>query len=355
MTPPGGNKVSLNARQKEAVRYIDGPLLVLAGAGSGKTGVITHKIAYLIGECGLKARNIAAVTFTNKAAREMESRVAGLLKGRNTRGLSVSTFHNLGLNILRRDVKAAGLRPGFSIFDDQDTTDLLRETAQRSSIGDAEMGHLVWQLGEWKNALVAPEQAASRAGDEQELRAAQLYGAYQRSLRAYNAVDFDDLIGLPVTLFQRHPEILQRWQARIRYLLVDECQDTNLSQYQLVKLLTGVGGALTVVGDDDQSIYAWRGARPENLRALKEDFPGLKVIKLEQNYRSSGRILKAANALIANNPHVFSKSLWSELGHGEPLRVLRARDDAHEAEWVISELLGHRFRHRTEYRDYAIL
>jgi ATP-dependent DNA helicase Rep len=345
----------LNPRQRAAVRHIDGPLLVLAGAGSGKTRVITHKIAYLIGACGYKPRHIAAVTFTNKAAREMRSRVAALLKGRNARGLIVSTFHTLGLNILRREHRAAGLRPGFSIFDEQDRTDLFRELAQSHRVTDGELEQVAWQLEQWKHALVGPPEALSGAADERAARAAELYAAYDRNLRSYNAVDFDDLIGLPVSLFEHHPQILEQWQGRIRYLLVDEYQDTNGSQYRLVKLLTGLRGALTVVGDDDQSIYAWRGARPENLNRLSDDFPGLKVIKLEQNYRSAGRILKAANALIANNPHVFEKKLWSELGYGDPIRILSARHEAHEADWVVSELLSHRFRNRTAHSDYAIL
>ena len=345
----------LNPRQREAVRYIDGPLLVLAGAGSGKTRVITHKIAYLIRQCGYKPQHIAAVTFTNKAAREVKSRVTELLAGQKTRGLAVSTFHTLGLNILRREHRLAGLRPGFSVFDEQDTAELLRDIAQQQQVTDGEVDQMSWQVEQWKHALISPPAATSQAPDARQGRAAAVYDAYERGLRSYNAVDFDDLIALPVRLFQERPDVLERWQSRIRYLLVDEYQDTNVSQYRLVKLLTGVRAALTVVGDDDQSIYAWRGARPENLKSLKEDFPGLRIIKLEQNYRSAGRILKAANTLIANNPHVFEKTLWSELGYGEPIRVLSARNEAHEAEWVVSELLSHRFRHRNAYRDYAIL
>ncbi len=345
----------LNERQRAAVRYIDGPLLVLAGAGSGKTRVITRKIAYLIAECGFQARNVAAVTFTNKAAREMKARVSTLLKGRKARGLVVSTFHTLGLNILRRETGDVGLRPGFTIFDEQDTLDLLQEIAQRTALSDEDLSYLRERVGHWKNALTSPEDALRQAEDGRDVAAAQNYADYQRSLRAYNAVDFDDLIGLPVGLFEQQPEVLERWQGRIRYLLVDEYQDTNAGQYRLVRMLTGSRGALTVVGDDDQSIYAWRGARPENLKTLKDDFLNLKIVKLEQNYRSTGRILKAANALIANNPHVFEKALWSELGYGDPLRVIRAKDESHEADWVVSELLSHRFRHGNEFRDYAIL
>ncbi len=349
----------LNPRQRAAVRYLDGPLLVLAGAGSGKTRVITQKIAYLISECGLTPRHIAAVTFTNKAAREMKQRVGALLSGKESRGLRVSTFHTLGLDIIRREHARLGYKPGFSIFDAQDSAALVREL-MRKAFGDAngQAEQMQWQISRWKNAFVLPEEAAAQAavsGEAHQVAAAALYAEYNRHLKAYNAVDFDDLIMQPVLLFRAHPEALDQWQNRVRYLLVDEYQDTNATQYQLVKLLVGARQALTVVGDDDQSIYAWRGAQPENLALLQEDFPTLEVIKLEQNYRSMGRILKAANRLIANNPHVFDKSLWSEMGYGDPLRVIRARDEEHEAERVVSELLHHKFTHRTAFRDYAIL
>jgi len=345
----------LNPRQKEAVRYIDGPLLVLAGAGSGKTRVITYKIAYLIKECGIGARNIAAVTFTNKAAREMKERVGKLLEGRDGRGLRVSTFHTLGLDIIKKELKTLGYKPGFSIYDAQDSGGLIRELLRRDT-GDADFEKQIqWRISRWKSALVTPEEALLDADDPFEHAAAKVYAEYNRYLKAYNAVDFDDLIMLPVRLFDEFPEILEKWQNRIRYLLVDEYQDTNATQYRLVRQLVGVRGALTVVGDDDQSIYAWRGAQPENLSMLKEDFPGLKVIKLEQNYRSMGRILKAANQLIANNPHVFEKRLWSEMGYGDPITVVNTKDEEHEAEKVVSDMVHHRFKHRTNYSDYAIL
>ncbi|MFA5530820.1 MAG: DNA helicase Rep [Thiohalomonadaceae bacterium] len=345
----------LNPRQKEAVRYIDGPLLVLAGAGSGKTRVITQKIAFLIQRCGIAPKNIAAVTFTNKAAREMKERVGKLMQGKESRGLRVSTFHTLGLDILKRELRLAGLKSGFSIFDSQDSAGLIRELLRRDAGADDLAEQVQWRISRWKNGFVGPAEAAVNAADPQEHAAAKVYEEYNRHLRAYNAVDFDDLIMLPVLLFREHPEALERWQNQIRYLLVDEYQDTNATQYQLVRMLVGVRGALTVVGDDDQSIYAWRGAQPENLALLKNDFPNLKVVKLEQNYRSMARILKAANHLIANNPHVFEKKLWSEMGHGDPLRVITVRDEDHEAERVVSDIITHRFKHRTDYSDYAIL
>ncbi len=345
----------LNPKQREAVRYLDGPLLVLAGAGSGKTRVITAKIAHLIEKAGIAARNITAVTFTNKAAREMKNRVGKLLRSDAARGLTISTFHTLGLNILRRELKAAGLRSGFSIFDEQDVDQLLRELAKKNDADKDALQRARWQISAWKNDLVDPEQAIAVATTDIEVFQAALYGAYQRALRAYNAVDFDDLILLPVSLLRDDAELRERWQNRIRYLLVDEYQDTNGAQYELVKLLVGVRSALTVVGDDDQSIYAWRGARPENLARLRDDFPRLDVIKLEQNYRSMRRILHAANTLIANNEHVFEKKLWSELGPGDELRVINCKDEDDEAERVVSEIIHQRFNSGAPYSSFAIL
>ncbi|WP_353980344.1 DNA helicase Rep [Salinicola endophyticus] len=346
----------LNPRQQEAVRYIDGPCLVLAGAGSGKTSVITTKIAYLVQECGMSARKIAAVTFTNKAAREMKERVGQMLKGREGHGLTVSTFHNLGLNIIRRELKALGFRPGFSLFDPEDAKALLRDLMQKEADTDAEqIGAVQSQISQWKNDLVLPGHAISHAADEDEQYAARVYEAYNRHLKAYNAVDFDDLIMLPVVLLSSDPEALARWRKRIHYMLVDEYQDTNVSQYQLVKMLMDERATFTVVGDDDQSIYAWRGARPENLVTLGEDFPRLNVIKLEQNYRSTATILRAANTLIANNPHVYDKTLWSDMGQGDAIRVIVNRHEEAEAERVATEILTRRIKERAEWRDFAVL
>ena len=218
----------------------------------------------------------------------------------------------------------------------------------RDSVKDADKARLKriqWQISSWKNATVGADAALSAAGDELQLAAARAYGEYQRALRAYQAVDFDDLIGLPVQLFDQHPEALERWQNRLRYLLVDEYQDTNRCQYALIRQLAGVRGAFTAVGDDDQAIYAWRGADSENLRTLQADYPRLKVVKLEQNYRSVQRILKAANSLIANNPKLFDKRLWSEHGTGDALAVTAAKDAEHEAELVVMKLQAHKFEH----------
>ncbi|WP_440867481.1 DNA helicase Rep [Symbiopectobacterium purcellii] len=346
----------LNPSQQHAVEFVTGPCLVLAGAGSGKTRVITNKIAHLIRQCGYQARHIAAVTFTNKAAREMKARVAQTLGRKETRGLLISTFHTLGLEVIKREYAALGMKANFSLFDDQDQAALLNELTETWLQGDkTQLQQLTSTISNWKNDLMDPAQAAASAQSERDKLFAHCYGLYYDHLRACNVLDFDDLILLPTLLFKRNEEVRERWQNRLRYLLVDEYQDTNTSQYEVIKLLVGARARFTVVGDDDQSIYSWRGARPQNLVLLSQDFPQLEVIKLEQNYRSSGRILKAANILIANNPHVFEKKLFSELGYGSELKVITANNEDHEAERVVGELIAHHFINKTQYSDYAIL
>ncbi|MDO7644677.1 MAG: DNA helicase Rep [Reinekea forsetii] len=346
----------LNPSQQESVQYISGPLLVLAGAGSGKTSVITQKIAYLIQECGYKAHNIAAVTFTNKAAREMKARVSKLVKGKQAHGLIVSTFHNLGLNILRKESLHLGLKSNFTLFDDHDSKALIKDIILRTAPNAAdELDYFRNLISLWKNDLKDPEQLVGKMEDGNHELAVAIYAEYNRMLSAYNAVDFDDLIRLPATLFLNNAEVLGKWQRRIRYLLVDEYQDTNISQYLLVKLLVGENQRFTVVGDDDQSVYSWRGARPENLVQLQEDFPHLRLVKLEQNYRSTGLILKAANTVIDNNPHVFKKTLWSDKAFGDPIRIIRSGSDESEAERVANEILHQHLVRRADYRDFAIL
>lgn len=348
--------MKLNKQQQDAVKYISGPCLVLAGAGSGKTRVIINKIAYLIEECELPARHIAAVTFTNKAAREMRERVSAQLPKSATRGLTISTFHTLGLDILKKEHKQLGYKSHFSLFDDQDTMALLKELTENEFQGDKDLlKALQSKISGWKNDLTLPALALKQAQDAQSISFANYYQQYANQLKACNALDFDDLILLPTLLFQHNQAVREKWQQKIRYLLVDEYQDTNTSQYELVKLLVGERQRFTVVGDDDQSIYSWRGARPQNLVLLKQDFPQLNVIKLEQNYRSAERILKAANILIANNPHEFDKQLFSENGYGVPLKVLPCKHEEDEAEKVVAEIISHRFINRTHYRDYALL
>jgi len=348
--------MKLNPGQNEAVKYVSGPCLVLAGAGSGKTGVICQKIAYLIQKCDYKARNIAAVTFTNKAAREMKERIIKMLGKDSTRGLTVSTFHSLGLDIVRREIKTLGYKPGFTLFDDQDSLSLLKELTIDELDGDKDLlSQLQSKISNWKNDLLLPDAVLKMASDADSQEFAEFYQRYHQHMKAYNALDFDDLILIPTLLLKNYAEVRERWRNKIRYLLVDEYQDTNASQYELVKLIAGERARLTVVGDDDQSIYSWRGAKPENLVLLGKDFPQLKLIKLEQNYRSSGRILKCANILIANNPHVYDKALFSELAYGPELRVVQTKNEEDEVSRIIGELIGHRFMNRSHYKDYAIL
>ncbi|AXT38468.1 DNA helicase Rep [Alteromonas sp. BL110] len=348
--------MKLNEAQESAVTYVSGPCLVLAGAGSGKTRVITNKIAHLVRNCDMPARYIAAVTFTNKAAREMKERVAQTLGKPEARGLKVSTFHTMGLTIIKAHVKDLGLKPGFSLFDDKDSFALLNDLTSDTLDGDKDQLQLLQScISNWKNDLILPDALLKSATSTGEREFAEAYKRYQDNLKAYNALDFDDLILLPTLLLKSSEAIRAKWQSKIRYLLVDEYQDTNTSQYELVKLLVGERARFTVVGDDDQSIYSWRGAKPQNLHLLQEDFPRLNVIKLQQNYRSSGRILHCANILIQNNPHLFDKTLFSELQYGEPLKVIEAKNEEHEGERVVAELLAHKFMNRTQFKDYAIL
>ncbi|MCL2830105.1 MAG: UvrD-helicase domain-containing protein [Betaproteobacteria bacterium] len=342
----------LNPAQREAVRYLDGPLLVLAGAGSGKTRVITQKIAYLIQECDFRPAQVAAITFTNKAASEMRERVGALL-GRQPEGLTIATFHSLGVRLLREEAQTLGYKPRFSIFDATDSFGVVSELA--GSVDKATIKKLQQIISGWKNAMISPDHAAKIAEDDAQALAARAYRSYAATLKAYQAVDFDDLIMLPVKLLSEHPEIREKWQNRLRYLLVDEYQDTNACQYQLLRLLAGVRAQFTAVGDDDQAIYGWRGADIDNLRNLPRDYPELKVVKLEQNYRSTVRILKAANALISHNEKLFEKRLWSELGHGEAIQATAHKNPEAEAEGVVMKLLAHKFEHRTHFSDYAIL
>jgi len=346
--------MSLNPAQRAAALYTDGPLLVLAGAGSGKTRVITEKIAHLIEKCHLAPAKIAAITFTNKAAREMRERAGKLLKGNAVDELLVCTFHALGLKFLQIEHAAAGLKRGFSIFDADDTQAIYKDLLPKGIRND-QLYAIANLVSRAKNEGLTPEQAAAAALGARESEAAELYAKYQKRLAAFNAVDFDDLIRLPLALLDSDEKICAVWRERLRYLLVDEYQDTNTAQYRLLKLLAGPRGAFTAVGDDDQSIYAWRGANPGNLDELARDYPQLKVIKLEQNYRCTRRILRAANAVIANNPHAHLKKLWSDLGEGAPIRVLECRDDEHEAERVAGEIAHLAEKHKARWHEFAIL
>ena len=350
-TPP----FQLNPQQLEAVHYLGGPLFVLAGAGSGKTRVITEKIAHLIREVGYAPHNIAAITFTNKAAAEMQERTAAMLGSRQTRGLTVCTFHSLGMRLLREEAQHIGYKKNFSVFDGSDSGKIIAELL--GSSGRDAVFRAQHKISLWKNDLLPPEQAFQVASNEWERQTARLYAGYQETLHSYQAVDFDDLILLPTRLLQNEAGIRIKWQMRLLHLLVDECQDTNTCQYTLMKLLTGAEGRFTAVGDDDQSIYAWRGANMENLRLLQQDYPALKIIKLEQNYRSSARILRVANQVIANNPKLFPKTLWSQYGEGEPVRIIACQNEQHEAEYAAGSIIRRRNQSggSLNYADFAIL
>ncbi len=346
---------SMNSQQQLAVTTIERPCLVLAGAGSGKTRVITQKIVHLIKKHNYAAHSIRAVTFTNKSAREMKQRVQQSLDAKLRRGLKISTFHTLGLNIIQQEYFALGYRKGFSIIDSKDAENCIKELQHKTEPDKDQIKQTQYQISRWKNDFVSPETALAQADGALEQHDAQIYMAYQSHIKACNTLDFDDLIMQPVVLFRSHENVLNKWQERIKYLLVDEYQDTNTSQYELIKLLCGIRQKLTVVGDDDQSIYAWRGAKPENLLRLKDDFPQLKVVKLEQNYRSTNTILNAANAVIKNNPHTFEKKLWSASDEGEKINVLPCNTANDEANKVIIDLISTKFQTGADYKSFAIL
>lgn len=345
--------MKLNDQQQAAVEYMGGPLFVLAGAGSGKTRVITEKIAFLITQAGYRPHSIAAITFTNKAAKEMQERVSARLGRDDTRGLTVCTFHSLGMRILREEAEHAGYKKNFSILDASDSAKIIAELL--GSSGREPVFKAQHQISLWKNSLLTPDTAFQAASDEWERQTAQVYASYQAMLENYQAADFDDLIRLPTALLRQDSTIRIKWQNRLRYLLIDECQDTNACQYAMMRALAGLEGRFTAVGDDDQSIYAWRGADMENLRRLQEDYPALKIIKLEQNYRSTARILKAANRVIANNPKLFPKMLWSQLGEGEAVRVAACQSEQHEAEYIVGQIARNKMVYGANYADFAIL
>jgi ATP-dependent DNA helicase Rep len=343
----------LNPPQREAVLHADGPMLVLAGAGSGKTRVIVEKIAHLIQSKRYPAKRIAAITFTNKAAKEMRERVAKRIKGDAAEGLTISTFHALGLRLLQIEHAKLGLKRGFSVFDSDDSLAQIKDLMPGAKTDAVQaMQGLVSRA---KNAGLSPQEAAEAALAPREREAAALYARYQQRLSAFNAVDFDDLIRLPVQLLESDEDCRLAWRERIGYLLVDECQDTNDAQYRFLKGLAGDKGNFTCVGDDDQSIYAWRGANPENLSQLGKDYPALRIVKLEQNYRCSNRVLRAANALIANNPHEHLKQLWSDQADGERIRILECRDGEHEAERIAAEIQFLNASKQAQWHEFCIL
>ncbi|MBK8862849.1 MAG: UvrD-helicase domain-containing protein [Betaproteobacteria bacterium] len=344
--------VSLNPRQDEAVHHLAGPCLVLAGAGSGKTRVIVHKIARLL-HAGLEPKQIAAITFTNKAAQEMRERTKALVGPRAARDLAVSTFHSLGVRLLRSDGARIGLKENFSILDSDDVLGVLRDCGGNTD--NALARRWQWAISLWKNQGLDADAAESLAADDDERVAARIMRRYEERLAAFQAVDFDDLIGLPLRLLQRDAEAREKWRSRFRHILVDEVQDTNAVQYELLKALVGERGIFTAVGDDDQSIYGWRGATIENLKRLPQDYPRLKLIALEQNYRSTGHILRAANAVISNNPKLFEKTLWSEFGDGDPVKLVECDGEEHEAERAVARIQALRAAGGVKFGDCAVL
>lgn len=344
---------AMNRAQQQAVRYLDGPTLVLAGAGSGKTRVITSKIAYLVRQCGYSPKNVFAVTFTNKAALEMRERLSRMIGVDLVNELTISTFHAFGVRLLREEARAAGLKPGFSVMDAQDCFGLIQSLV--ASTDKARLKAIQQQISLWKNALLTPDQVDGAMDSQAALDAARLYRSYQATLKAYQAVDFDDLIMLPCQLLAADAALREKWQNRVRYLLVDEYQDTNACQYELLRHLTGIRSMFTAVGDDDQAIYGWRGATMQNLARLQEDYPALKLIKLEQNYRSTQTILSAANHLITRNPKLFEKKLWSELGAGERITVTKMDDELVQAQSIAIRVSAARTEKRAKWQDFAVL
>jgi DNA helicase-2/ATP-dependent DNA helicase PcrA len=346
----------LNPAQRQAVEATEGPLLVLAGAGSGKTRVLTARIAYLIGVCGIPAEQILAVTFTNKAAGEMKERVEKLL-GPAAGDISIGTFHSIGVRILRRDIGHLARSRGFVIYDDADTLGVIKEVLKADGLDPKvhDPRRIRWQIDQWKNAGLLPPAAAERARDLDEEMIAGLYAKYQRKLADAEALDFGDLLLLTAELFRKHPRVLEYYRQKYAYILVDEYQDTNGVQYGLIGQLAAGHRNLCVVGDPDQSIYAWRGADIRNILDFEQDYPDATVIKLEQNYRSTQPILSGAAAVIANNFDRKEKDLFTDREGGTPIRFFEAEDDRQEAQFVVKNLLAANRAEDVPFGSMAIL
>jgi len=347
---------SLNPQQRKAVMHKKGSLLLLAGAGSGKTRVITCRIAYLLQQ-GVSAEQILAVTFTNKAAREMRERVREMVGQTAAKGMVIATFHSLCVLILKAHIDRLGFKKNFSIYATADQQrlikDLLRELSSESSSADADQ--VLWKISSAKNHLLSPNDYKATDRDPLSALVAIVYPRYQKALKAFNAVDFDDLLMFTVQLFEQHIDLLKHYCTRFQYQMVDEYQDTNPVQYRLLKLLASDHGNLCVVGDDDQSIYAFRGADVANILDFERDFPGTEVIKLEQNYRSTGNILAAANSVIKNNVKRKEKALWTASGNGSKIEYFLCEDSEDEARQVMERIHAERYRHNLNYGDFAIL
>ena len=330
---------SLNPAQKEAVLTTEGPLLVLAGAGSGKTRVLTYRIAHLVADLGIAPWRILAITFTNKAAAEMRERLGALLPD-GTRGMWVCTFHAMCVRMLREDADLLGYTGQFTIYDDDDSRRMVRDIMQALGIEQKQypLNMIRSKISAAKNAMVDPDEFSRRASTPPEQKAAQVYLELERRLRAANAMDFDDLLVRALELLRTRPEVLEKYQERFRYISVDEYQDTNHVQYEIANLLAGRYQNLMVVGDDDQSIYSWRGADISNILDFEQDFPAAHVVKLEQNYRSTGHILSAANAVVRHNSQRKEKRLFTAAGDGEKIQAYQASDERDEGRWIASEI-----------------
>ena len=346
----------LNPRQMEAVLHTEGPLLILAGAGSGKTRVITTRAAYILSR-GVPSHAVLAVTFTNKAAKEMRERVMSLLQCKGYKTPAVSTFHSLCLNILRREIERLGYRKDFTIYDTSDQHSLLRNILTEIKFENKSFKpeNIMERISMAKNEIVNPHLKKSSAPDHLEIISDVVYPKYREAMKTLNAVDFDDLLLLTLQLFRDHPAILDKYRERFRYIMVDEYQDTNRVQYNLVRLLAGERKNICVVGDDDQSIYGWRGADLGNILDFEKDFPGAKIVRLEQNYRSFGNILLAANGVIKQNKKRMAKSLWTASGTGPKVNVFRASDGDDEAQWVAGRIELLKFDRKASYDDIAII
>jgi len=346
----------LNLPQQRAVNTTEGPLLLLAGAGSGKTQVITTRIVHLLKNMHIPADNILAVTFTNKAAREMNERVLGMA-GSLSKGIVISTFHSLGVRILRRDIRSLGFKPNFSIYSTSDQAGVIRQAVRERDIDPKKIDpdRILWKISALKNRLIGPKEFTPDRNDPLEIATAAVYPRYQELLKGFNAIDFDDIIMLSVHLLRDSPAILSHWQERFRYIMVDEYQDTNASQYLMISLLSKKHGNICVVGDDDQSIYGWRGAEVQNILNFAQDHPGCVTIKLEQNYRSTGAILEAANSVIKNNKVRTDKALWTSDGKGREIDLIVADSEEDEAAKVVEQMMLEQYRDKLRWSDLAIL
>ncbi|XBC44367.1 MAG: UvrD-helicase domain-containing protein [Buchnera aphidicola (Schlechtendalia peitan)] len=343
----------LNINQKQAIYCISGPCLVLAGAGSGKTQVIVKKIIYLINECKFHPSDIFAITFTNKAAKEMKNRVSNQLSCDVLHKVTISTFHSLGLEIIKSEINSLNIKSNFSIFDEQDQMAVLKNITKKNDKIFLKKVRIM--ISSWKNKLLDSYDVRIKSNSILEQKYCYYYQLYESYLKSCNTLDFDDLIFLPTLLLKKNKILRKKWGNKIKYLLVDEYQDTNSVQYELIKLLNEYNPNFTLVGDDDQSIYSWRGVKSNIFSLLKSDYPKLNIIKLEHNYRSSGRILKIANFLIQNNPHFLDKKLFSNLAYGPIANIMSAKNEEDEAILISQTILKHKSTYVTQYKDYSIL